>query len=175
MPIVMPREMQSLIGKIPPAAEANMLGLASLRQALFDVLGAYPAANVIPYAYSFELSARLSTAVAANATANANIKVTADAAMIGMRITGASKGAYLITPRIDASDRVITNRPIHSSAWVGTGERPNYLDKALLLPANSTISFDVTDLSGASNDIFFSILGFKIYGYTQDTVEGLLA
>lgn len=175
--IALPAEMEQ-IGNIlaskgqqdvPGALEAlaNMLGLGSIRQALYDVLGAYPAANVLPYAYSFQLSAQVSQGpVLANQTSQASIKITADSAFIAKYITGVSTGAYLITPRIDASDRVLVNTPIHSAAYVGTAERPMILPKPLLLPGNTTISFDVTDLSGADNSVYFSFIGFKIYGYT---------
>jgi hypothetical protein len=175
--IAMPPEMNQLADMLankdsqgtPGALEAlaNMLGLGSIRQALYDVLGAYPAANVMPYAYSFQLSTAVSQGpVPANGTSQASIKITADSAFIARYITGASTGAYLITPRIDASDRLLVNTPIHSAAFVGTAERPMILPKPLLLPANTTISFDVTDLSGQDNSVYFSFIGFKIYGYT---------
>jgi hypothetical protein len=71
-------------------ALANMLGLGSIRQALYDVLGAYPAANVLPYAYSFQLSTQVSQGpVLANQTSQASIKITADSAFIAKYITGA--------------------------------------------------------------------------------------
>jgi hypothetical protein len=166
--IPMPPEMAQIGRSLQPEALANMLGLASIRQALFDILGAYPAANVLPYAYSFELSSRLGNALAANGQATATIKITADAAFIARYVNGASTGAYLIDTRIDASDRQLNNRAVHSAAFVGTAERPDILPKPLLLPANTTVSFDLTDLSGADNDVFFTLLGFKIYGYTPN-------
>jgi hypothetical protein len=175
--IAMPPEMEQAAGILadkneqnaPGAMEAlaNLLGLGAIRQALYDVLGAYPATNVMPYAYSFQLSAAVPAgAVPASGTSQASIKITADSAFIARYITGASSGAYLLTPRIDASDRLIVNTPIHSAAFVGTAERPMILPKSLLLPANSTISFDVSDLSGAENSVYFSLVGFKVYGYT---------
>lgn len=166
--IPLPPQLQQLMqgGGLTAEGAANTLGLASIRQALFDTLGAYPAANVLPYAYSLEKSSRISDPVPADTTVSASIKITADSAFIARYVTGASKGAYLLNPRIDSSDRQLVNRPVHSAAWVGTAERPNILPKPLLLPANSTISFDMTDVSGAENDIFFTLIGFKIYGYT---------
>jgi hypothetical protein len=167
--ILMPPELKQVLSQVQdPSAAGNILGLAAVRQALFDVLGAYPAANVLPYFYSFELSSRNGDAVAANSTGNASIKVTADSAFIAMAAVGASKGSYLLDMRIDASDRQLNNRAVHSVAAVGTAERPGRLWKPLLLPANSTVSFTVTDLSGEDNDIFYTLTGFKIYGYTPD-------
>jgi hypothetical protein len=175
--IPLPPELESLANllgagadqNVPGAVEAlgNLMGLGAIRQALYDVLGAYPSANVVPYASSFQLSSQVPAGpLLANSTGTASIKVTADSAFIARYITGASQGAYLITLRMDASDRQMVNAPIHSSAFVGTAERPMILPKPLLLPANSTISFDLTDLSGANNSIYFSFIGFKIYGYT---------
>ncbi len=65
--------------------------------------------------------------------------------------------------RMDASDRQLMNQAIISSALVGTAERPAPLHKPLLLPANTTISFDLTDLSGATNQVYFTLAGFKVY------------
>lgn len=160
----------ALLAKInAEAAQSTVLGLASIRQALFDILGAYPAANVLPYGYSFSNTTAKGNAVGAGATINNSIKITADSAFIARYVTGASTGAYLIFPRMDASDRQLVNEAVHSAAWVGTAERPNILPKPLLLPANTTISFDVTDLSGAENEVYFTFIGFKIYGYTPET------
>lgn len=173
--IIMPPALRSAIDQgmanrqLPISGDgaATLMGLASIRQALFDVLGAYPAANVLPYAYSWTRAAINSNAVAANDTVNTSIKITADSAFVATQVRGTSTGAYRVLPRIDSSDRVLANEAVHSNAYVGTAERPAYLPKPLLLPANTTISFDVTDLSGASNDIFFTLMGFKIYGFVN--------
>jgi hypothetical protein len=163
--IIVPDEIAPLLRNISPEGQANALALAGVRQAIFDTIGAYPARNVMPYAYSFELSQRLSTQVAANGTSNASIKVTADAAFIARYITGVSTGAYLLNMRVDASDRQLNNIMVNNGAFVGTAERPNILPKALLLPANSTISFDITDISGQINNVYFTLIGYKIYGF----------
>lgn len=151
------------IAALPPAAAAEVKGLLGIKQALYDVLGMYPLDNVLPYVYGVELSARLNTQVLAGQTRNASIKITADAAFVGCTIRGASTGDFLTFARVDNSDRQLMNIPVHSSALVGTGERPAPLHKPLLLPANTTISLDFTDLSGQNNDIFFYFHGFKVY------------
>ena len=66
-------------------------------------------------------------------------------------------------PRIDSSDRQLQNEAIHSSNFMGTAQRPGPLNKPLLLPANTTISFDLTDISGSTNQLWFDFGGFKIY------------
>lgn len=142
---------------------AEVKGLVGIKQALYDVLGGYPLDNVLPYVYGFSLTAAQANQLAANQTRNASIKITADAAFVGMTIRGASTGDFLTFMRVDNSDRQLMNIPVHSAALVGTGERPAPLHKPLLLPANTTISFDVTDLSGAANDVYFYLHGFKVY------------
>jgi hypothetical protein len=145
-------------------AREAVKAILNVRQALFDTLGGFPADNVMPYFYSFINTTANANAIPANGTIQNSIKISADAAFVGMSIRGASDGDYTAFMRIDASDRQLMNIQIHSSALMGTAERPGPLHKPLLLPANTTISFDVTDLSGATNQLYFVIAGFKVYG-----------
>jgi hypothetical protein len=55
------------------------------------------------------------------------------------------------------------NQQIHSSAIMGTAERPGYFNKPMLLPANTTVSMDFTDLSAKTNEIYWCLVGFKVY------------
>jgi len=57
----------------------------------------------------------------------------------------------------------LVNEAIHSGGYVGTAERPHYLPKPLLLQANTTLSFDFADLSGAGNDVYLYFVGYKVY------------
>lgn len=148
-----------------PIAASFVGGMASLRQAIYDTLGAYPQENVSPYWYGFTLRTQNGNAIAANGTQEATIKISSDAAFIAKAILGSSTGQYLVSMRQDASDRTLQNTPVINTALVGTAERPLWLPKGLLLPGNTTISFDLADLSGAINEVYFYFLGFKIYGY----------
>lgn len=145
------------------AAIAEIKALLSIKQTILDVGGSYPVENVLPYQYSFCLTGAQSTAVAANSTAQASISISADSAFVATQIVGASTGDYLVFTRLDASDRQLMNEPQHSAAYVGTAERPHYLAKPLLAPANTTLSYDLTDLSGAVNEIYYAMHGYKIY------------
>jgi hypothetical protein len=58
----------------------------------------------------------------------------------------------------------LANNAVNSAAFTGTAERPMYLSKPLLLAANTTISFDLTDLSGAINEVYLTLHGYKVYG-----------
>ena len=134
-----------------------------LINALYDIFGKYPRKNVLPYAFSWSLTQAQNNALAALGTARPSIKITADAAMIATLITGASTGEYTIFMRTDSSDRILMQFPIHSAAMVGTAERPFPFPKPLLLAPNTTLSFDITDLSNAVNEVWFTLWGFKVY------------
>jgi len=134
-----------------------------LINALYDIFGSYPRKNVLPYAFSFSLTSAQGNALTALGTARPAIKITADAAMIATLVTGASTGEYSIFMRTDSSDRILMQFPIHSAAMVGTAERPFKFPKPLLLAPNTTLSFDITDLSNAVNEVWFTLWGFKVY------------
>lgn len=138
--------------------------ILSINQTLFTTVGNMPADNVMPYFYGFLNTAANGNAIAANSTAQNNIKISADAAFIATSIRGSSDGDYSMFMRMDASDRQLMNIQMHSSILMGTAERPGWLAKPLLLPANTTISFDISDLSGATNNLYFGLSGFKVYG-----------
>jgi hypothetical protein len=154
---------QGELDQLPAPIKAQVKAMLNIRQALFDILGAYPQDNVLPYYYAFQNTVAAGNAIPASGTIQNSIKISADAAFIGCSIRGASDGDYLAFMRMDASDRQLMNQPIHSSAFMGTAERPGPLHKPLLLPANTTVSFDITDLTGAQNQLYLAIAGFKIY------------
>jgi hypothetical protein len=131
--------------------------------AMYDIFGSYPRKNVLPYAYQFSRTAAAGTAIAANGTSRTSIKVSADAAFVATYITGASTGEYTMFFRTDSSDRQLMDDPIHSATVIGTAERPFILPKPLLMAPNTTISFDLVDLSGAQNEVYFTMWGFKVY------------
>ncbi len=148
------------------AAGAATAGLGQeIVKALYDILGAYPRSNVLPYAYACSNTSAQSNAVGALATVENSIKISADAAFIATKITGTSTGDYLVSIRMAGSDRVLMNQSIHSAALVGTAERPSILPKPLLIQANSTVNMTYTDLSNATNEIYFTFIGFKVYDW----------
>ncbi len=136
-----------------------------LINSLYDIFGKYPRKNVLPYANGFNLlsSDALSPALTALGTSRPKVQTSSDAAHVVTAITGASTGEYSIFMRTDSSDRQLMTVPVISAAMVGTGERPFYLPKPLLLAPNTTVSFDLVDLSNATNEVWFTFWGFKIY------------
>ena len=89
--------------------------------------------------------------------------IAADTAFIACAAQGTSDGDYTIFVRQDASDRQLMNIAVNSNAFTGTAERPGFFHKPLLLAASTTVSFDVTDLSGSTNQVWFTLAGFKVY------------
>lgn len=134
-----------------------------LVNAFYDIFGSYPRKNVLPYFYQFNLRSTNSEAIAANGTSRPNIKVSADASFVCNYITGSSTGEYLIFFRTDSSDRQLMDDAVNSSTIVGTAERPMILPKPLLLAPNTTISFELTDISGQENEVYLTLCGFKVY------------
>lgn len=147
----------------PDGANAFGLPPQDLINALYDIFGDYPRKNCLPYANGFNLLSSTSNALTALGTSTPAVTTTADAAHVVTMFTGASTGEYSITLRTDSSDRILMPLPIHSSAMVGTAERPFPLPKPLLLAPNTTVSFTITDLSNATNEVWFALWGFKIY------------
>lgn len=154
-----PEDMLSQMGPMDPVGMPPQ----DLINALYDIFGSYPRMNVLPYFYQFSLTTAEGTALTALGTGRASIKVSADAAFIATYVMGSSTGEYLAFARTDSSDRQLMDDPIHSATFVGTAERPLILPKPLLLAPNTTISFDLTDLSNAANQIYFTLGGFKVY------------
>lgn len=153
-------------GGAPEGARGQMaLGMPpqDIMNALYDIFGDYPRKNVLPYFYQFSLTTAEGTSLAANGTGRASIKVSADASFITTYWMGSSTGEYTLFARTDASDRQLMDDPCHSATVVGTAERPLILPKPLLLAPNTTISFDLADLSGDVNEIYFTMGGFKVY------------
>ncbi len=153
------------LDQLPEPVRTQVKAMLNIKQALYDILGKYPQDNVLPYFYqAINTSGTPNTPnLSASGTGQNSIKISADSAFVACSICGASTGDFTCLMRQDASDRQLMNQQIHSSALMGTAERPGNFNKPLLLPANTTISLEYTDLSGAANDIYLSLVGFKVY------------
>ncbi len=164
-PSMTPAYVAGLGDDVDPGQMSEAFGLPpqDLINSLYDIFGSYPRKNVLPYFFSFSLLSATGNALTALGTQRPSIKITADAAMISTAFTGASTGEYSIFIRTDSSDRQLMQFPVHSASIVGTAERPFFLPKPLLLSPNTTLSFDITDLSNATNEVWFTLAGFKVY------------
>jgi hypothetical protein len=150
--------------KALPKPQALMIkAWLNIKQALYDILGAYPQANVLPYWYQSSNTRAKSNAINGGSTGTNQIKISADAAFVACSVRGASTGDFAVQVLQDASDRQLTNEQVHSSAILGTAQFPGILHKPLLLPANTTITQNYADLSGQTNEIYFDYVGYKVY------------
>lgn len=167
--VPMPESMQNVIAELMQsgnlAGAGNLLGQAAMRQALFDTIGTYPSENVMPYWYGYRNTTAGGNAIAASSTGSNSIKITAEAAFLATDLRVVSTGAFRIFARIDSSDRQLMNEQQHINNVAGTAQRPGFLAKPLLLPANTTISFDMTDLTGSTNEVELTMNGYKIYNF----------
>lgn len=146
-----------------PNTQIKVKAILNLRQALFDILGAYPQDNVLPYQYGLTNNSLQGNAIAASATIQNSIKISADSAFVANDVRGISTGDLLFFMRTDSSDRQLMNQPMHSSNYMGTAQRPAPLHKPLLMPANTTVTYDISNLTAAVNELWLSLNGFKIY------------
>ncbi len=151
------------LNELPAPAKAQVKALLSVRQGLFDLLGAFPQDNVLPYFYGCINTTANNNPIAANTTVQNSIRISGDSAFIAVSIRGTSDGDFTVFMRQDASDRQLMNIAQNSNIVMGTAERPGFLHKSLLLAANTTISFDFTDISGQTNQIWWGLAGFKVY------------
>lgn len=167
--IPMPEPIQKLALMLQEQGNAaglgNLLGQMATRQAYYDVLGTYPSANIMPYWYGFKNLTADGDQIPASGRQNNSIKISSEAAFICTDIRSVQTGNYRIFMRMDASDRQLMNETMHVNNVAGTAQRPGFLAKPLLLPANTTLSFDLTDLSGADNDVEFTLNGYKVYEF----------
>ncbi len=152
-------------GNSSQMADPSAFGLPpqDLINALYDIFGKYPRKNVLPYANGFSLLSSTNNNLTALGTQRPTVQTSSDAAHIVTMITGSSTGEYSIFARTDSSDRQLMTIPVISAAMVGTAERPFPLPKPLLLAPNTTVSFDIVDLSNADNEVWFTLWGFKVY------------
>lgn len=167
VPAIRQMVVQAVQSTIAQSASVTQSISKEIVKAMYDILGAYPRINVLPYWYQLSRTTAKGNAIAANATVSDTTKVSADAAFIATKVVGASTGDYLVNIRLAGSDRILMNEPIHSVAFVGTAERPAILPKPLLIQPNSNINYDLTDLSGSTNEVYLAWGGFKVYNLQQ--------
>lgn len=169
--IPMPQRMEAMIKQLMGggqiAAAGNMLGLMALRQAQYDTAGLYPSYNVMPYWYGLQ---KINTDnIPANTTVQGSIKITAEASFVCTDLRAVATGNLRIFARVDASDRQLMNQAMHINNVCGTAQRPGFLAKPWLIPANSTLTFDFSDISGQDNTIELTLNGFKLYNFMLPT------
>lgn len=155
--------------QLDPKVAMLVKSMLNIRQSIFDVFGAFPQDNVIPYFYTYQNTSSNggpgtpNGILGANSTALNQIRISADSAFIACSMRGVSDGPYTTFMQQDASDRQLMNAAVNADTIVGTAQRPGPFHKPLLLPANTSLSFTMADLSGQNNNIYVVLGGFKVY------------
>ena len=101
------------------------------------------------------------TAVALAVTGALAIEAIADFELIWLTAT---KGGQFTTSLIDASGRAWQNLPVNNLNQWGTAERPMPLIAPLVLKAQTSLQWTVTDTSGVlPNEVQLALAGFDLY------------
>lgn len=142
---------------LPPGARETVKAQLNIVGALNTLFGDVPPRNVQPFLFGFTVT------LTALGTSTQSVRITQEADFVANAVVGASTGDFTVLFRQDSSGRQFSNIPVQSSALLGTAQRPGYFQKPWYLPANTTATFDLTDLSNASNTLYFYLAGYKIY------------
>ncbi len=118
--------------------------------------------QVIPAIYGFSGGA---VTVAASGTAVGRIEMDMDAHFLVQKITGIRTGEATVTVSEGARGREWSNTEIHIDNLIGNGSFPNILPNGgdRFIERGSTISVNITDVSGISNVIEVNFIGVKLY------------
>jgi len=119
----------------------------------------------IPYYATFDEDASGSSEAVIPASSTIEKTITNDASgVIDIRqLAGISTGDYLVSIYDNEYQRVLSNRPLHSSTIIGTSSFPFKLPTPLILHKTQSLRFYLTDLSGASNSVRITCAGIKYY------------
>lgn len=140
----------------PPSADAVYLG-----DALLEALGQRPHARMYPYFLGVN---RLGTAkLAASASATDQAPVGGDAAFLAAGLIGQGTGDFLVTLRWShLSGQAFAQLGLHSKALFGSDWRPFAFTRPQLMPHDSTLFVDLTNLTAADNEVSVYVYGFKV-------------
>lgn len=101
--------------------------------------------------------------VGANATVSAVAKIGTDAHFEALTLTGVSTGEFEFEITEAFTRQTLMNGKITKTNGVGTARFPVMFPVGYLLPAGRYLRFNITDLSGSTNNVFLTVAGRKIY------------
>lgn len=101
--------------------------------------------------------------IGANQTASVNISINIDSHFLVRRLTATRTGAALISIKDNATERQWMNTSIHIDNLFGNSQFPNILPAPRFIYRGSVINISAQDLSGASNTLFLTFAGEKLY------------
>jgi hypothetical protein len=102
--------------------------------------------------------------VAANTTTRLNVRFRADAGFVwtDFRLRATAAGSLLVRIIDEAAGREYMDAPIVANLISGTSNFPYVLPVASFQVPNATLGFELTDTSGAGNEVQFACYGFKL-------------
>lgn len=80
-----------------------------------------------------------------------------------IKLSAVSDGDFEFSLREQRNNRTLSNNPIINTSGWGTAQFPFILQETFLIERNYDVSFEVTDLSGAPNDIFTTMTARRLY------------
>lgn len=99
----------------------------------------------------------------ANGTATTTIATTREADFYLAKLVRVSTGTFSFMVRDSSNDRQWSNVQLHSDIGAGTAQLPLILPKPRFVARSSTLTIDITDLSGAANTVRLGFIGYKVY------------
>lgn len=101
--------------------------------------------------------------IAALSSDTARIEIDVDSDFLVHKIVGVRTGAATISITETARGREWMSTAVHIDNVVGNGAFPNILRDPRFISRGSTITINLTDLSGAANVIEVTMIGVKLY------------
>lgn len=101
--------------------------------------------------------------VGANNTVVVNVPINIDSHFAVKKISGTRDGSALVTIKDSGTDRSWMNTPIHINNIMGSGMYPNVLPAPRWIFAGTSISVQIQDTSGMSNQIRMVLSGEKLF------------
>lgn len=96
-------------------------------------------------------------------TNTVSIPITREADFYVTKIVRESNGPFAFLIRDTANDRMWSNRPLHCNLGAGTANKPYILPKPRCVPRKALITIELTDMSGAANEVRIALPGYKVY------------
>lgn len=110
-----------------------------------------------PFVYTFQR-----TLTSGQQLVDASMTIDKDSEFIIDAIWGTQTGIYNVRIK-GPNSRYLSSTPVRNANQVGTGQFPVLFSPPLRVPAGGQLSFDLTDLSAASNTIEICLGGVRRY------------
>lgn len=101
---------------------------------------------------------------ASSTTINSSfMRVTDEADFEIYKICSVSQGAYEWTLRDTSTGRILSNDYTSNTCRTGNAEYPYILPEPILIERNYSLQLDIRNLSGATNNVYFTLIGRRLY------------